>query len=328
MRKSIKRIITLLFAIILFGNANAQLKNYSWRTLTTNSDYTPREEGDFVETGGKFYLIGGRGIKNVYVFDPATNAWTAAAKPPMELHHFQAAVYKGEIYLCAAMTGAYPHEKPVDNIYIYNPQTDTWRTGAIIPVERRRGCAGVAVYKNKFYIVSGILDGHYTGNVPWFDVYDPETNQWTVLKDALTTRDHFKIAIVDNKLYCIGGVQSNAKEKKGLLNTLTNIDVYDLKKSAWTTTSTCLPTPRAGSGLVVIKNEILIVGGESAAQKASHTNIEAFNVKTNTFTEWPKLITGTHAGGAIYYKKKIYVAGGVANSGGTPLVTTTQVYSD
>lgn len=312
----------------MFGNVNAQLKDYSWKTLTTNGNYIPREECDFIETGGKFYLIGGRGVRNVNVFDPETNTWSIAAKPPMELHHFQAVVYKNEIYLCMAMTDGYPHEKPVDNIYIYNPQTDKWRTGAAIPADRRRGCSGVSIYKNKFYITSGILDGHYTGNVNWFDVYDPETNVWSVLKDAPTARDHFKTAIIGSKLYCIGGVQSNAKEKKGLINTLTNIDIYDLKKSVWTTTTTCLPTPRAGSGEVVIKKDIVILAGESAAQKVSHNNVEAYNVKTDAFTQWPALVTGTHAGGAIYFKKKIYVAAGVTNSGGSPLATTTQVYSE
>src|SRR5690606_39342074 len=75
-----------------------------------------RHENGFVQVGGKFYLIGGRGIKPVGIFDPITKTWTAGASPPLQLHHFQAVAYDDKIYIIGAMTGNYPSEQPVDKI--------------------------------------------------------------------------------------------------------------------------------------------------------------------------------------------------------------------
>ncbi len=322
-----KNLLAILFLFISL-TVSAQFKGYTWKIIPATGSLIPREECDFVEVKGKFYLVGGRGIKNVNVFDPKTAAWTNASKPPIELNHFQAIVYKDEIYFCGAMTGGFPHEKPVNNIYIYNPESDSWRVGAEIPKERLRGAGGAVIYKNKFYLVCGIQDGHWTGNVAWLDEYDPQTNQWKQLPDAPIARDHFRAAVVGNKLYCIGGAQSNAMEKKLLDKTIAEVDVYDFNTNKWSVASAKLPTLRAGTSSVVVKNQILVIGGESTAQKISHNEVEAYNTKTDEFTTLPPLVAGRHAAGALYYDKKVYTTAGVGNSGGSPLLNSIEYFGD
>lgn len=307
--------------------ANAQFNNYSWQTLTTNGSLLPREENDFANVNGLFYLIGGRKVQDISVFDPKTSTWTNAAKPPIELHHFQAIVYDDEIYICGGMTGGYPHEKPVPNIYIYNPKTDTWRVGPEIPADRLRGCCGAVVYNNKFYLVCGITDGHWTGNVTWFDEYDPKTGQWKKLPDAPVSRDHFKAAVIGNRLYCIGGVQSDGKENKPLDKTVAEVDVFDFKTGAWSIADAQLPTLRSGCSAVVAGNEILIIGGESMAQTVAYNEVEAYNVKTGRFRKLPPLLAGRHATQGIYFNKKIYIAAGTGNRGGAPLLNSIECFA-
>jgi len=318
-------VLSLILSVII--NAHAQFEGYTWKTIKTNGDFLMREEADFVEVNGLFYLIGGRKIQEISVFNPKTNTWTTAAKPPIELHHFQAVVYKDEIYLVGAMTAGYPHEKPVENIYIYNPKQDAWRVGGVIPADRRRGSGGVVVYKNKFYLVSGILDGHWTGNVPWFDEYDPKTDQWKKLPDAPTARDHAHAMLVGDKIYSIGGVQSDAMEKKGLEKVVAEVNVYDLKTGKWSVADAKFPIPRAGNGTVVVGNDIIVIAGESNKQRAAHNEVDAYNTKTGQFRSLPPLVQGRHAVGAIYYDKKIYTCAGVGNSGGSPLLNTIEVFS-
>jgi N-acetylneuraminic acid mutarotase len=317
----------LLLAGFFVSNAFAQFENYSWKIIETVGNYIPREEGDFVVVKDKFYLVGGRGINEVNIFDPKTNTWSSGAKPPLELNHFQAVVYKDEIYLLGAFTGRYPHEQPVANIYIYTPKTDVWRTGDEIPTNIRRGSAGTVVYKNKFYSVGGIQDGHWTGNVTWFDEYDPKTGKWTKLADAPLARDHVKAGIIGDKIYLIGGVQSKAMEKKGLANVVDLVHVYDFKKRQWTTASATLPTPRAGNTTIVINNELFVIGGASAKQLKAHNEVEAYAIKTNSFRTLAPLVEGRHAGGSVLYKGKIYTVAGVGNSGGTPLLKSIEVFS-
>ena len=313
----------------VFTNAAyAQFEKYSWKTIETTGSYIPREECDLAMVKDKFYLMGGRGINDVNIFDPKTNTWANGAKPPLELNHFQAVVYKDEIYLVGAMTGKYPHEQPVANIYIYNPKTDSWRIGDEIPADRRRGSGGVVVYKDKFYMVTGILDGHWKGNVTWFDEYDLKTGKWTKLADAPTARDHVRAGLIDNKLYLVGGQQSNAMEKKGLANVIAQVDVYDFKTARWSTASATLPTLRAGNTTIAIKNDLFVIAGESARQSKSHNEVEVYNVKTGVFRTMAPLVEGRHAAGAVVYKGKIYTVAGVGNSGGSPLLKSIEVFSE
>ncbi|MDQ3291175.1 MAG: hypothetical protein M3Q05_07785, partial [Bacteroidota bacterium] len=134
----------------------------SWASVTSTSGLpTARHEASFVQAGNKFYLLGGRGVKPVQMYDPINKTWTNKVNTPIVLHHFQAKSIDGLIYVVGAFTGSYPHEKPVSNIYIYNPATNKWITGATIPSTRRRGSSGVVVYNKKIYMVGGIKDGHW-----------------------------------------------------------------------------------------------------------------------------------------------------------------------
>ena len=323
-----KIILTASIACLFIANTQAQFKDYTWKIINAVGSYLPREECDFVNVKGMFYLLGGRKIQDINVFNPKTSVWTTAAAPPVELNHFQAVVYKDEIYILGAMNMGYPHEKPLDHIYIYTPATNTWRTGAEIPKDRLRGSGGTVIYKNKIYFVCGIQDGHWTGGVTWFDEYDPQTNQWKKLPDAPVARDHFKAVVVADKLYCIGGGQSNAMEKKLLDKTIDEVDSYDFKNGTWTVATEKLPTQRTGVAVVAIDNEILVMAGESLAQKISHNEVEAYNLKNRQFRKLPPLVEGRHAGAALYYDKKIYAVAGVGNSGGSPLLSSIEVFSD
>jgi N-acetylneuraminic acid mutarotase len=79
-----------------------------------------------------------------------------------------------------------------------------------------------------------------------------------------------------------------------------------------------LPTVRAGCAAVNYKNMLVVIGGESAAQTASHHEVEAFDTKTGTWAKLPELATGRHDTGALTYKNRIYIAAGSANRGGGP----------
>ncbi len=139
----------LLFLLICFTFCACSTPKISstasWAAANSADGSTPiaRHEAAFIGVGDKFYLLGGRGIKPVSIYDPTSKSWSVGATSPVEIHHFQPIVYQNEIYLLGAMTGPYPGETPLPVIYIYSPAKDQWRTGATIPADRRRGGAGV-----------------------------------------------------------------------------------------------------------------------------------------------------------------------------------------
>ncbi len=289
-----------------------------WETIQTNGKPDARHECCFVEHDGLFYLLGGRGIKPVNIFNPKTNTWTDGAKPPIELHHFQAVTYKDKIYVVGAQTGRYPHEPGIDRFYIYDPLKDEWSLGAEMPKDRQRGASGLVVYKNKFYVLCGITDGHYDGHVAWFDVFDPGTGEWTKLPDAPRARDHFHSVVVKNKLYAIGGRRSSAKTKQVFDLTVPEVDVYNFKTGEWSTLSQPFPIERAGVTATVNRKKIYVVCGESIAHGPAHDELNILDTKTNTWHEGPKLMQGRHGTQVINYKNTLYLAAGCGHRGGKP----------
>ncbi|AHM62207.1 Kelch repeat-containing protein [Flammeovirgaceae bacterium 311] len=288
-----------------------------WHTLTSTNDPEARHENAFVQVGNKFYLLGGRGIKNVNIYDPATDSWSLGAQTPLEMHHFQAIEYKGLLYVVGAFMGSYPHEQPVPNIYIYNPVTDKWIVGPEIPESRRRGSAGAFVYRDKFYLVCGIIDGHYGGHVAWFDEFNPATNSWTVLPDAPRPRDHFQAALIEDKVYAAAGRLSKSEEGV-FLNMIAEVDMYNFSTGEWITLPAPtgnIPTQRAGAAVAVLGNEILVIGGESNTESLARNQTEALSNLTHTWRTLTPLDQGRHGTQAIVSNGGIYIAAGNSTQG-------------
>lgn len=302
-------------------------KDYSWKTLECQGEPVARHEAAFIEVKGKFYLVGGRRIQEVSIFDPKTNTWTSGAKPPVEIHHFQGFSYKGKIYVIGAHTGKYPHEKPLKNAYVYNPKKDSWSKGFSMPEGRVRASTTTNIYKGKLYIACGIIDGHWDGHVKWFDVYDFKTGTWEKLPDAPRARDHATSVINDDKLYLLGGRRSSGHIKKVMDITVPEVDIYDFKTGKWSTMDKPVPTERAGCTSISIGDKILFTGGETITQKAAHNEVECLDTKTGEWSVLPSLITGRHGTQLIWYNNELYIASGCSKRGGSSELKTIERFS-
>jgi N-acetylneuraminic acid mutarotase len=322
-----KKSVTLTCLFLSFLLVSFYAKNaLQWRLLTPKNEPLVRSENSFANVGDKLFLLGGRNKLVPEAYDIKTETWEKRAEAPLEMHHFQAVTYKDEIYVLGALTGPYPHETPIPNIYIYNAKTDKWRTGAEIPTARRRGSAGAVVYQNKIYLVGGITDGHWDGHVTWFDEYDPATGKWRKLPEAPRARDHVSVAIANGQMVVAGGRRSSARIGKVLELTVPEVDIFDFKTDKWRTMPAAqnIPTMRAGNSAVALGSKVLIIGGESP-QKLAHNQTEASDVRTQTWSTLAPLQTGRHGTGAVVYKNKVYTAAGSANQGGGPEINTLEV---
>lgn len=298
-----------------------------WTQVASADSSRPvkRHEAAFVKLGNEFILLGGRRIQPVSRFDLATQSWSQGSPPPVEIHHFQPVVYQDQVYIMGAFTGGYPDESPLPLIYRYDPATDAWSTGDSIPADRLRGAAGLVMYEEDFYLISGIQQGHMSGHVPWLDKYDPETGSWEKLPDAPRARDHFQAIVVEDKLYLLGGRRSNAPDAV-FSNPVAEIDVYDFATAQWSTLPEPLPTLRAGNYVTRMEDEILVLGGESEAQAQAHSEVEALNVHSHQWRTLEPMLRGRHGTGAVWHEGLLYVASGCGNRGGSPELETMEAF--
>ena len=289
-----------------------------WETLHCHSDPVARHEAGLVAFDGKIYLLGGRRINPVSIFDPVTKTWTSGAESPLEIHHFQPVVHKDAIWIVGAMTGRFPHENPVDRVLKYYPREDRWEWGQEIPEDRRRGGAGASIYEGKLYLSCGITRGHMGGFVSWFDALDLETGEWKKLPTAPRARDHFQSVVIGDKLYLAGGRRTSHETNELFNLTVGPVDVFDFAKQAWTTVDEPLPTPRAGNTTHPVENRVLVVGGESAAQREAHREVEALDTCSGQWHVLPSLNRGRHGTGIGEIDGVLYTASGSGNRGGSP----------
>jgi hypothetical protein len=298
----------------------------SWDVISAQGNPHPRHESGFISVGNKIYSLGGRRIQSVDIFDPATKTWTSGTPPPIAIHHFQPVVWEGRIWLPGAMTGDYPKEMSLDHIPIYDPKTDSWSKGPEVPAERRRGGAGAVIHNGILYVVAGIKNGHWDGNVDWLDALDLRTGQWKELKNAPRVRDHFHAAVVNDSIYAIGGRKTSAATNEVFNLTIAEVDVYSISTGLWTTlpAASNLPTPRAGSTSLSLGNTILVIGGESGTQAQAHNEVQAFDTVLRTWATWPPLQQGRHGTGIAAFNDLLIIACGSGKRGGGPELTTAE----
>ncbi len=295
-----------------------------WHRVLASGCSHRRSESAFVEVKGKFYALGGRNTRKVDIYDPVSGAWSQGHDAPLEMHHFQAINYQDEIWILGAFTGPYPKEEPVSFIHVYNPATDSWRVAGRLPDGRHRGAAGAITHNDKIYLLCGNQEGHYTGHNTWFDEFDPATGTWKSLPDAPHTRDHFQMAVIDNKLYAAGGRNTSQKTGHVMDQVIPHVDVYDFATGKWSTLSQSrnLPTLRAGTTVITRGDQLIVLGGESSSQIPAHSEVEAYDVSDRMWKQLEPMLQGRHGMQAIHYQGKVYVAGGSSDRGGGPELKT------
>ncbi|MCB0835491.1 MAG: T9SS type A sorting domain-containing protein [Bacteroidetes bacterium] len=297
----------------------------TWTDVSwSGTDPIARTECTFVQSGNRFYLVGGRGInKQVMEFNYNTNVWTARAAMPANLHHFQAVELDGLIYVVGAFGGNFPNETPKSNIYIYDPVDDSWTTGPEIPLARQRGSGGTVVYNGKIYWTGGLTDGHNGGWVTWTDVFDPKTNTWAKLADAPRERDHFQAVLVGDKIYTAAG-RRTGDGGSSFDSTIAEVDIYDIPTDTWSTlpASGNIPFECGGALAVNFNGAVVVMGGEQAGTSDALEKVQVLDVSTGTWYMANDMHRARHGSQAIVNNDRIYMAAGSRQQGGQLLLTS------
>ena len=327
--RSINKQIISLFALGFTSLSCMSIFGQEWSIVEASGKVEARSDNGFMSCKGKFYLLGGRGEHPVDIFDPSTGTWSPGAIPPVEMHHFQAIRIEDEIWVMGAFTGEYPNEKPLDHIYIYNTENDKWRRGDPIPADRLRGSAGVAVYREKIYLICGVTDLHHPEITSWVDRYDPKTGKWKKLDNAPRNRGHFHAGICNGKIYAAGGSSpsENAGDKSGML--ISAVDVYDIESGKWSSlpAEQNLPTPRAACATIDIMDHILMIGGESPDRDEAYKLVEAYDTERGVWEQWDSLENGRWGTQAFMCVGAVFVTAGSSDSKGTLAPTSLEMFT-
>lgn len=169
------------------------------------------------EVQGKIYLLGGGDGRNlVEVYDPATNSWAARASCPEKLSWHAAAALGNKIYVLASVWPTANSKSSISpKTLIYDVTSNAWSYGSPFHflVQDAAVVAANASGVPAIYLIGGQpLQVKTPGDIPlasrYVQIYFPGGNYWVAGENTPTEHARQGAAVVDDKIYVIGGYHS------------------------------------------------------------------------------------------------------------------------
>lgn len=148
-------------------------------------------------------------------------------------------------------------------------------------------------------------------------------NNWERITQLPTERERFATAVVDNKIYLIGGTLSENRKKipPGPVG-LSTVEVYDTQTNTWQR-GVNMPTLRHAAKAAVVNGIIYVFGGYSAKdQKVVNmkfpTAVEAYDPQNDTWSRKQNMpVPRIHFGLGVV-AGKVHIVGGKTDIRGGP----------
>jgi N-acetylneuraminic acid mutarotase len=187
---------------------------------------------------------------------------------------------------------------------------DTWVSKEPMPF----GCSGVAEVNDKIYAIGtmGIAE------------YDPTIDTWTIKESMPTPRTSFGIAVIENKIYIIGGTIGFNSTTQEVITCSFN-QVYDPITDSWETKEP-MPTNRSQLDANVVDGKIYLIGGRTGGQYTTAALNQVYDPKTDTWTTKEPIPYPVVEYASAVVDGKIYVIGGQDEFNNPMNLDLTQIY--
>ena len=260
--------------------------------------------------------------------------------------------WHGQVWVLGGFDGDL---QPVADVWVYNPQTDAWIAGPLLP--RAVHHLNAAVVADRLHVLGG-LEGFAFAVMPEIWVLEsPQSDRWQLLgtMDPARARGAAAVGVVGSRVVLAGGLRTQS---------VALADMYDVVGGQWTTLPSlpvardhsagaavgtvmvvtggrhgqldgqtdlmdvsvpnpswmpgpAMPVPRAGVLAAAWNGFVVVMGGEGNPN-AGHglfANVEAYEVATRIWHTWPDMDPPRHGSGAAAVGNAIHVPGGATQMG-------------
>jgi uncharacterized repeat protein (TIGR01451 family) len=188
----------------------------------------------------------------------------------------------------------------------YNLCTQEWSPVEFLPVPRAG--LGLAALQGKLYAVGGAAYSFAQGtDVAQRDVfvYNPATNQWSLVAPLPIPYVGMAVAAAGGKLYAFGGVDDDGLESDRSWE-------YDPAADRWQPRAPMPGGRRAFAAAALFNGQIYVIGGEPGLRR-----VERYDPATDRWSSAPALHQGRAGAGAVTGPDGVlYVIGGSGPRGG------------
>lgn len=273
--------------------------------------------------GGKLYVLGGyeSGIvssKRAHSFDPVTGAWEKMQDLPSAISHVNLVPDDTGFWFAGGMKDRPGQVKDpqmkdhiIAEVWQFRLDQDRYVAGPLLPGRRAGG--GLARIGEKLHYVSGLMEDRDTDAVEhWvldLAAWEASGNAaWTELAPLPVPRNQFSTAVLDGRIYVIGGQFNHDSQQ---LDQPT-VDVYDPDTNTWSD-GPVLPYGHSHSegATFVHEGRIFVVGGHATPEGGDKgLSGDVLVLAEGAWNVVKKLPMPLSSPAAAVIGNKLYVAGG------------------
>jgi hypothetical protein len=260
------------------ANATALGSSFGWTSAATSS--TGHYEGAGIAVGERVLVFGGyynaavQASTSVQAYDTRTGHWSDLAPLPEPLSHQAVVADGGRVWLLGGYVGDHPGPS-TDAVWVYDTTTDTYRPGPRLPAPR--GAATAAIVGRTLHFIGGAtrtagvlddtdqvehwaldLDAAVVGAPAATGEEPPSGATWQVQPPLPTPRNHLGSAVLDGRVYVVGGQHGHYEEDQQVKA----VEVYDPSAGTWTPVAG-LPVARGHVmwSVVTHQGHVIVAGG-------------------------------------------------------------------
>ena len=264
-----------------------------------------------VAANGRLYVCGGHAAAStasdqVWVYDPAQNAWSEGPKMSQAVSNAQGAAVGGKVYVIGGRMG---NNRVSGAVQILDTASGTWSKGSNdLPTSVREGTA-TAVGK-KIYVISGATNA---AKIPSLSdsvqILDTASGTWTTGAAVPTPVVGAAAVDVDGKIWVISGRPDGAEEAGRQTN------LYDTAGDRWITgEDTEHGVYRGVAGR--LGDRLILAGGRGSVD--GPTSVEVQELRLENDAKWhralPMVMPTASSGGAVS-GDTLFVVGGTVSVG-------------
>ena len=255
----------------MVNNAVIDLSTDTWSDVSTT--FNVMYHGASLLTNGSLLVTGGyvnnSDSSTVWLYDPATNAWSAAAAMSAARRaHTSVRLTNGKILIVGGIQGDSTVLKSAE---LYDPATNTWTPVADMPTPRY--AAGAVLLPTGNVLVTGGSTVPGTA-LKSAILYDPVTDTWSATADMTTARYAPGITLLsDNSVLISGGLSGSTA--------LTSMELFDyagrtsaITADGWRSVSATMSAVRYHAASVLLPNGKALVTGGFTQGGAAQTSTE------------------------------------------------------
>ncbi len=320
-----------LLTSLILGAPPAALAGGGWSTAAPLP--TPRQEIYAEVNGGLIYTLGGLAdraqsvLDDFLAYDPVRDEWRELTPMPEARHHITLAVADRRIYGIGGFTGGFPNWKPMDTVFVYDFDAGSWSETTPLPVARGEHISETV--DGKIYVIGGRIGrtpaaATYQEHIDTVsvDVFDPQTAVWSKAADAPTARNSAASAVIDGRIYVVGGRHYDIEHDGGAVNVnLAVLEVFDPQTGTWETKAP-MPRPSGGISAAVVNGKLLVFGGEQwTPTKLVIASAWLYDPAMDQWSPLPNLKTPRHGTAAAAVGERVFVFGGAVETGAGDVAT-------